>query len=100
MQQKLSLINVLQTFKTVTLQFSTDTPCLAAVIPAMDKMHNELVAASENAKYSQAVRAALTIGRNLLNKYYSLTDDSEVYRIAMGTSLTSFDFLRRTNLAC
>ncbi|KAH9960261.1 ribonuclease H-like domain-containing protein [Russula dissimulans] len=77
------LRDVLKTFKTVTLQFSTDTPCLAAVIPAMDKMHNELTAVSENVKYSPAVQATLTIGKNLLNKYYSLTDDSEVYRIAM-----------------
>jgi len=91
---------MLQTFKTVTLQFSTDTPCLATVIPAMDKMHDELEATSKDAKYSLAVRAALTTGKNLLNKYYSLTDDSEVYRIAMGMSLTSFGFLRCTNFAC
>jgi hypothetical protein len=31
-----------------------------------------------------AIRAALKLGTRLLNKYYSLTDDSEVYRIAMG----------------
>jgi len=46
---------MLQTFKTVTLQFSTDTPCLTTVIPAMDKMHDELEAASKDTKYSLAV---------------------------------------------
>ena len=50
----------------------------------MDRMHAELTAASNNEDYSPAIRAALKLGIKLLNKYYSLTDDSEVYRIAMG----------------
>jgi len=73
----------MQIFKTVTLEFSTDTPCIANVIPAMDRMHNELRAACNNEEYSPAIRAALKIGMNLLNKYYSITDNSELYRIAM-----------------
>lgn len=68
----------------MTLEFSTDTPCPAAVIPAMDKMHAELTAAVENAEYSTALRAALSLGLKVLDKYYSLSDDSEIYRIAMG----------------
>jgi hypothetical protein len=74
----------LQIFKTVTLEFSKDTPCIANVIPAMDRMHASLHAACNNEDYSAAIRAALKIGRKLLNKYYSITDNSEVYRIAMG----------------
>ena len=54
------------------------------VIPAMDWMHAELTAASNNEAYSPAIRAALKLGMGLLNKYYSLSDNSEVYRIAMG----------------
>ena len=50
----------------------------------MDKMHKELAAAAENVVYSPALQAALTLGKNLLDKYYSLSDDSEIYRIAMG----------------
>ena len=53
----------------------------------MDRMHAELVAACKNENYSIAIRAALEIGKNLLNKYYSITDDSEVYRIAISTSI-------------
>lgn len=75
---------MLQIFKTVTLQFSSDTPSLAAVIPAMDRMHDNLTVACENEDYSPALRAALKMGKGLLDKYYSLTDTSEVYRIAMG----------------
>jgi len=78
----------LQIFKTVTLEFSTDTPCVANVIPAMDRMHADLLAAGENEDYSTAIRAALKVGIHLLNKYYSITDNSEIYRIAMSKSIT------------
>jgi hypothetical protein len=81
-----SYLSFLQIFKTVTLEFSTDTPCIANVIPAMDRMHADLQAACNNEDYSIAIRAALEVGMNLLNKYYSITDNSEVYRIAMGMS--------------
>jgi hypothetical protein len=75
-----------QIFKMVTRQFSSDTPCLASVILAMDKMHHELTAASQNTEYLPTLRIALRLGTKLLNKYYSLTDDSDVYRIAMDMS--------------
>jgi hypothetical protein len=68
------------------LQFSTDTPCLTSVIPAIDKIDNELTKALKNKDHSLALQAALVIGKGLLNKYYSLTDQSEVYRIAIGLS--------------
>jgi hypothetical protein len=68
------------------LEFSSDTPCIANVIPAMDRMHADLVAACKNENYSTAIRAALEIGKKLLDKYYSITDNSEVYRIAMSKS--------------
>ena len=47
-------------------------------------MHKELTAASINEDYSPAIRAAVKLGIGILNKYYSLTDNSELYRIAMG----------------
>ena len=61
-----------------------DMPCVAAVIPAMDKMHAELIAAVENVEYLPMLQAALELRKNLLDKYYSLSDDSEIYWIAMG----------------
>ena len=73
----------------MTSQFSLDTPCTAAVIPAMDKMHTELTSAIENFDYSPALimKSALSLGKSVLDKYYSLSDDSKVYRIAMGINL-------------
>ena len=73
-----------QIFKTVTLKFSSDTPCIANMIPTMDQMHANLLAACDNEDYSTAIRAALKVGMNLLNKYYLIMDNSEVYWIAMG----------------
>ena len=49
----------------------------------MDRMHADLVTASTNENYSHTIRAALKIGKKLLDKYYSITDNSEIYRIAM-----------------
>ena len=50
----------------------------------MDKMHAELTAATDNIEYLPALQAALSLGKDLLNKYYSLSDDSEIYQIAIG----------------
>jgi hypothetical protein len=49
----------------------------------MDRMHEDLQAACDNEEHSAGIRAALKIGMNLLNKYYSITDNSELYRIAI-----------------
>ena len=43
------------------LKFSTNIPCAAAVILAMDKMHAELTTAVENPDYSLALQAALSL---------------------------------------
>ena len=71
-------------FKTMMLKFSTDMPCITNVIPEMDRMHADLLAACTNEDYSTAICAALKVGMDLLNKYYLITDNSKVYRIAMG----------------
>jgi len=73
-----------QIFRDATLFFSRGTPNLATVIPAMDHLDQHLATASLNRNYVPAVRVALAIGKAKLNRYYNLTDSSEVYRIAMG----------------
>jgi hypothetical protein len=37
----------------------------------------------DSVQFDPAIRAALTLAKKTLNKYYNLTDDSEVFRIAM-----------------
>jgi hypothetical protein len=48
------------------------------------------ISSDSSSKLSLAVRAALTIGKRTLSKYYNKTGESEVYRIAMGTFQSPF----------
>ncbi|KAJ8454957.1 hypothetical protein ONZ45_g19104 [Pleurotus djamor] len=77
------LSEVLLIFKDATLFFSRSTPNLPTVIPAMDFMDEKLATLCLDRKYSISVRAALSLAKRTLNKYYDKTDHSEVYRIAM-----------------
>ncbi len=61
-----------------------------SVIPAMDIIDQMLTTFTIPAKnetpkvvFSAVVKEALQLGQRTLNRYYSKTDDSEVYRIAM-----------------
>ncbi|TFK59317.1 hypothetical protein BDN72DRAFT_946352, partial [Pluteus cervinus] len=72
--------------KDATLFFSRKTPNIAMVIPAMDHIDTHLATAATSSTYSVAIKAALTIGKRTLNRYYSKTDHSKVFRIAMGMS--------------
>ncbi|KIK39708.1 hypothetical protein CY34DRAFT_88720, partial [Suillus luteus UH-Slu-Lm8-n1] len=71
--------------KDATLYFSRGTPNLAMVIPAMDHIDtmftNGIV---QNKHFNPAIRTALGLAKCTLNRYYSCTDSSVVYRIAMG----------------
>ena len=74
-----------QILKDATLFFSRGTPNLPTVIPAMDHIDSIFTDYTlPTSKKHSAVRAAVEIAKKTLNKYYSLTDDSELYRIAMG----------------
>jgi hypothetical protein len=73
-----------QVLKDATQFFSRATPNLATVIPAMDYINDRLSAQANDHLLSPAIRASLGLGKKTLNRYYSLTDSSEVYRIAMG----------------
>jgi len=66
------------------LYFLHAMPNLAIVIPAMDLIDEKLTTASLDRKYSPAIRAAIGLAKRTLNRYYQLTDSTEVYRIAMG----------------
>ncbi|KAI9449208.1 hypothetical protein BJY52DRAFT_1206411 [Lactarius psammicola] len=68
------LCDVLKIFKDATMYFSRGTPNLAAVLTT---------ASDSPYQFGPSIRAALTIGKNAMNRYYNKTDHSEVYRIAM-----------------
>jgi len=77
------LLTFLQIFKDATLFFSRSTPNLTTVIPAMDHIDTHLATAGQNVNYSPAIHTSLALGKAHLNKYYNMTNHSEVYRIAM-----------------
>ena len=52
----------------------------------MDLIDEFLASVTQNLKHSGAIRAALALGKQTLNRYYDKTNHSEVYRIAMGKS--------------
>jgi hypothetical protein len=54
------------------------------VIPAMDHIDTQLTTNAIDTSLNPTIRASMQLAKKTLNRYYSLTDDSEVYRIAMG----------------
>ncbi|KAJ3967637.1 hypothetical protein EV361DRAFT_480009 [Lentinula raphanica] len=78
------LVSVLKILKDATTFFSTDSPSVAAVIPAMDAIDEAFASGIVQCEtLSAPVCHALSIGKRTLNKYYQLTDDSYVYRMAI-----------------
>ncbi|KAE9403449.1 hypothetical protein BT96DRAFT_758363, partial [Gymnopus androsaceus JB14] len=78
------LVSALKILKDATTFFSSNMPIVAAVIPAMDAI-NEMFATGiiDKQILSGPIHHALTIGKKTLNKYYMLTDESHIYRVAM-----------------
>lgn len=71
------------------------------VIPGMDQFDKYLATTMISSQYSPAIRAALGIGKQTLNRYYSKTDQSDLYHIAMGMYFEFFDrFYDLTELKC
>jgi hypothetical protein len=51
----------------------------------MDRIDEVLTTNALDKQYSISVQAALAMGKKTLNRYYSKTNFSDVYRIAMST---------------
>ena len=61
------------------------TPLLHQVIPLFDGITHALDDHASDIRNVPAVHMAAVRGQVMLNKYYGLTDDSVMYRIAMCT---------------
>ena len=53
----------------------------------MDHLDQYLTTSAFDANLPMSIKAAVTIGKTTLNRYYDKTDHSEVFRIAMGKIL-------------
>ncbi|KAJ3764849.1 hypothetical protein FB446DRAFT_795655 [Lentinula raphanica] len=80
------LVSVLKILKDTTSFFLTILPSVSTVIPAMDTI-DEVFASGivDHVTLSAPVQHALSIGKRMLNKYYQLSDDSHIYRMAIET---------------
>ncbi|KZT31351.1 hypothetical protein SISSUDRAFT_971525, partial [Sistotremastrum suecicum HHB10207 ss-3] len=75
-----------QTFKDCTVSLSVaNTPLIHQVIPVIDHLTTKLANAAddESGATSLIVRHGSANGVEVLNKYYSKTDESVMYRVAM-----------------
>ena len=81
------LAAVLGQYKNATLYFSGDAANISAVIPAMDRIDLRLNAQANRPLHS-SIKAAMKLAQRKINRYYSLTDLSSIYRISMGTSFS------------
>jgi len=64
--------------------FSTYTPPILSVIPAMDMIDWCFATASmDDTRFPLPLKVALDLGKQIMNKYYDLTDESEIYRISI-----------------
>jgi len=74
-----------QILKDATLFFSCLTPNLATIIPVMDIINKTLTTDSlDCSRFEAPIHTALGLTKKTLNRYYNLTDSSDVYQIAMG----------------
>ena len=64
--------------------FLCSMPNHVTIIPVMDVINGKLTAHAHDQTLSLAIKASLELGKKTLNRYYSLMDSLEVYRIAMG----------------
>lgn len=78
-------LTLYQILKDATQFFSSQSPNISAVIPAMDKINETFTTSIVNeCLLSAPLCHALLIGKRAMNKYYQLTDNSDIYRISMG----------------
>lgn len=84
----LLIITGFQILKDATTFLSSNAPIIAAVIPTMDAIDKAFTTGIiDKHILSNPIRNALAVGKKTLNKYYTLTDNSDIYCIAMGAYL-------------
>jgi hypothetical protein len=72
----------MQQYKNVTLFFSQDPASIVAIIPTMDQLTNTLNKRTGEV-YHPSLVAAIKLACKKMDHYYSLTDSSSIYHIAM-----------------
>lgn len=68
----------------------SDIPLLHEIIPVIDILTSKLVNAVVNINLSIQIHFAAAMGYEVINRYYSATDESIMYRCTMSAYLCSF----------
>ncbi len=83
-----------QNFLKATERISrSGAPLLHEVIPTMDILTRELKKALKNTALLPCVHAGVSQRLSIIDKYYSKTDESIMWKTAMSTSIPSFSCL-------
>ncbi|OAV93878.1 hypothetical protein PTTG_27195 [Puccinia triticina 1-1 BBBD Race 1] len=78
------LLEILSIFYKITLQILiSGSARLSNIVVFIDQITKHLSTAISGSKYPPALKNACQIGLKITNKYYSLTDNSPLYRIAI-----------------
>ncbi|KAJ7723017.1 hypothetical protein DFH07DRAFT_932289 [Mycena maculata] len=78
------LVEALQVFEDITKLFSkAEVPLVYEVIPMLEALEDELTNMRDDASQPDFIRIAAIAGLLVIGKYYALSDDTEVYRIAI-----------------
>ena len=76
----------LEIFHDITILFSeAEVPLVHEVIPMLEAMEHDLTRVRDSHELPTVIRIAAIAALLIISKYYALTDDNEVYRIAIGT---------------
>ena len=74
-------------------------PLVHEVIPILEAMEHDLAKVRDSRELPNVIRIAAIAGLLVVSKYYALTDDNEVYCIAIGTSRVSLVFCNSIDIA-
>ncbi|KAJ7019651.1 hypothetical protein C8F04DRAFT_975384 [Mycena alexandri] len=78
------LCQALQVFEDITKLFSqAEVPLVYEVIPMLEALEDELTNMRDDASLPDVIRIAAIAALLVIGKYYALSDDTEVYRIAI-----------------
>jgi hypothetical protein len=79
------MISISQAFHDISIEMQSATiPLISDVIPRIDDLVRVIDDFKDDTGKHPAVRSAAVRGLTILNKYYQKSNESFVYRVAMG----------------
>ena len=86
-RRRILIYSTLQAFHDISIKMQeAGVPLISSVIPCIDQLVDAIDRFKDNIDNHAVVRSAAIRGLTILNKYYQKSDESYVYRIAMGWS--------------